>query len=142
MHSRGLPWGSCTLVNPRRGLSLCESNWKRGAPPCFLENKETIPYSLSQGWSLTQGGILTRRQRVITKQRPQKMMKAPNSQGLKIIATQVSAKLTGYEHAGAAFSPPCDPQVHTQPNRKKGRGPNPVHPNKHVRSNVLSGSML
>ena len=34
-----------------------------------------------------------------------KVMKVPNSRRLKIMATQVSAKLTGYEHVGAAFSP-------------------------------------
>ena len=94
--------------------------------------------TLSQGWSLTQDGILTQRQRVITKQRPQEM-KVPNSQGLKIIATQVSAKLTGYEHIGATFSPPCDPQLYTRHKRKKGRGPNPVHSNMHVRSLVSLG---
>ena len=51
------------------GLSLRESNLERGHHLVFLENKETIPYSLSlslslsQGWSLTRGGILTIRKR-------------------------------------------------------------------------------
>ena len=53
------------------------------ALPYFEVNKETIPYSLSQGWSLTQDGILTRRQRVITKQRPQK-----NDEGAKLPKAQ------------------------------------------------------
>ena len=48
----------------------------------------------------------------------------------------------GYEHVGAAVSPLYDPQIHTQHKRKKGEGPKPVHLNKHVRSSVLSGSML
>ena len=51
-------------------------------------------------------------------------MNVPNSQKLKIMATQVSAKLTGYEHVGAAVSPLQDPHIHTQ-HKRKGEGPIP-----------------
>ena len=69
---------------PKEGVSLfVNSIEKRGTTLFSREQGNYTVLSLSQGWNLTRDGILTRRQRVITKQRPKK-----NDEGAKLPKAQ------------------------------------------------------
>ena len=91
----GLSRDLCTLTNPG-GVSHF-MNQLGEAPPCFLDNKETI--SLAVGVSHVRWNPLNA-QAAYHNTKTINMVNVPNSQRLKIIATYVSAKLTGLRARG------------------------------------------
>ena len=125
--------------SPTRGGGLLHHESIGGGTTLFFRQQGNY---LSRGWSLTHEVESSQREGGVSQYKDHK-----DGECTKLSVAQDHGRLCQCEASGATSTWVRrfhHLTVHTNTNNinVKGRGPNPMYPIKHVRSSVLSGSML